>query len=459
MRWRGLALISIGVNFLLAAVWLFSAPHGPPPPPAIAAVAGTNSTQTRTNFVVRRQFFSWQEVESADYPTYIANLRDIGCPEQTIRDIIVADINSLYAHKRATDPDLITPEQQWWRSEPDTNVLQMALQKIATLDTERRALLTRLLGPNWEVGDMVSLPRPSRRGIALDGPILGLLPAETQQAVQRINALSQDRLQTYLDKVSREGKSADPVELARIRQQTRNELAGVLAPPQLEEFLLRYSQGASNLRTELGRLLYFNATPEEFRALFRATDAFDQRMELLPGDDPNAALSLATLRDQRENAIRTALGPRRYEEYRSLQDPSYRSAFAVALEGGAPESARTIYQINQAVAAQQSYILANTNLTAEQKNIELKRLELEQLQANTLAMGQELPPEPPTPAPPTPRRTYTMQPGDNVGVVSIIYGVSISAIRTANPGVDLRRLRAGDSIVIPRNPLSPSSGP
>ena len=453
-------MISIGVNFLLAAVWLFSTPHSPPPPlPAAIAGAGTNSSQTRTNYVVRRQFFSWQEVESADYPTYIGNLRDIGCPEQTIRDIIVADVNALYAHRRATDPDLITPEQQWWRSEPDTNVLQVALQKIRALDTERRALLTSLLGPNWEVGDMISLPRPSRRGIALDGPILGLLPPEIQQAVQRINALSQDRLQAYLDNLSREGKSADPVELAKLRQQTRNELAGVLSPHQLDEFLLRYSQGANDLRTELGQLRYFHATPEEFRAIFRATDALDQRIELLQGDDPNTALSLATLRDQRENAIRTALGPRRYEEYRSLHDPAYRDAFAIAQEGGAPESARLIYQISQAAVSQHDYILANTNLTTEQKNIELKRLELEQLQANTLAMGQELPPEPPVPAPPTPKRTYTMLPGDNVGVVSILYGVSINAIRAANPGIDLRRLKPGDAINIPRNPLSPSPGP
>jgi LysM repeat protein len=306
---------------------------------------------------------------------------------------------------------------------------------------------------------MISLPRPSRRGVALDGPILGFLPPETQQAVQRVNALSQDRLQAYLDNVSREGKSADPVELAKLRQQTRTELAGVLSPQQLEEFLLRYSQGAIDLRTELGQLHYFNATPEEFRAIFRATDALDQRIELLQGTDPNTALSLANLRDQRESAIRAALGPKRYEEYRNLHDPAYRDAFAIAQGGGAPESARVIYQINQAVALQHDYILANTNLTAEQKNIEMKRLELEQLQANTLAMGQELPPEPPVPAPPTPRRTYTMLPGDNVGVVSILYGVSINALRAANPGIDLRKLRPGDSLNIPRNPLSPSPGP
>ena len=41
--------------------------------------------------------FNWQQVKSADYRVYIENLRAIGCPETTIRDIIVADINELFA--------------------------------------------------------------------------------------------------------------------------------------------------------------------------------------------------------------------------------------------------------------------------------------------------------------------------------------------------------------------------
>lgn len=45
--------------------------------------------------------FDWRErVESADYPTYMANLRAIHCPEPTVRDIIRADVASLFAQKR-----------------------------------------------------------------------------------------------------------------------------------------------------------------------------------------------------------------------------------------------------------------------------------------------------------------------------------------------------------------------
>jgi hypothetical protein len=459
MRWRFLALVSVGVNVLLAALWLFT-PHRTHREPAAPGISTSQSAGlVQTNYVVRRQLFSWQEIESSDYATYIANLRDIGCPAQTIRDIIIADVNALYARRRATDPDLITPEQQWWLSEPDTNALQIAVRKIRGLDEDRRALLARLLGPNWETGDMISLPRPSRRGIALNGPILGNLPADTKQAVQEINARSQERLQALLDKLQEDGKPADPLELAKLRQQTRNELAAVLAPQQLEEFLLRFSQGANSLRTELGQLRYFKATPDEFRAIFRATDSLDQRIELIEGNDSNAQLARKSLEDQRQNAIRIALGPKRYEEYRRLHDPLYRQAVATAEDAGTPDAVRTLYQINVAVAAQHQEILTNASLTPEQRNIELTQLDLAQMQANSLAMGKELPPEPPIPTEPPAGRTYTMQPGDNIAVVSIIYGVPVSAIRAVNPNVDLRRLRPGDSINIPRNPLSPSSRP
>src|SRR5262245_17674530 len=243
MRWRVLAWASLGVNVVLAAVWLGAAGHWSAPGAAGGGAGPDSGGRTTTNLVVRRQFFSWQELESSDYPTYIANLRAIGCPEQTIRDIIIAEVNGLYARKRAAE--LVTPQQQWWRSEPDTNVVQAAAEKARVLEEERRALLARLLGPNWEVGDMVSLPRPSQPGVQLDGPLLGGLTAESKQAIQEVSIHSQDRLQAYLTAQRNEGKDPDPVELAKLRQQTRTELQRILTPAQLEEFLLRYSQTAS----------------------------------------------------------------------------------------------------------------------------------------------------------------------------------------------------------------------
>jgi hypothetical protein len=45
--------------------------------------------------------FRWAQLESSDYRTYVRNLRSIQCPEQTIRDIIMADVDcNVYAARR-----------------------------------------------------------------------------------------------------------------------------------------------------------------------------------------------------------------------------------------------------------------------------------------------------------------------------------------------------------------------
>lgn len=453
MRWRVVAWISLGVNLALAALWI-ALPVRAPVPTRTTALANANAQDAagRARLVVRRQFFSWHDLESPDYPIYIANLRAIGCPEQTIKDIIIADVNSLYSRRLATE--LVTPEQQWWRSEPDTNVMEVAAEKARDLDDERRALLSRLLGSNWEAGDLVNLPRPSKPGVVLDGPVLGTLSTETKQSLQDINARSEARLQAYLAEQRQDGKPPDPVQLAKLRQETRQELASVLAPAQLEEYLLRYSEDANSLRAEFGQLQYFNPTPEEFRAVFRATDNIDQQIQLLADStDPASIQARASLEAQKQDAIKTALGAGRYADYQMLHDPLYRQAVAAADAAGTPEAARTMYQVSLAALSTQNAIQSDPNLTDSQKAVELKQLELEQLKANTLAAGQELPPEPPQA--PT-RRSYTLREGDTPSVVAMIYGIPESAIRAANPNVDFARLRPGDSIYLPGAALNPT---
>jgi hypothetical protein len=168
-----------------------------------------------------------------------------------------------------------------------------------------------------------------------------------------------------------------------LRQQTRSELARLLTPAQLEEYLLRYSQHANDLRSELGRLRFFNATPDEFRAIFRAADTIEQQLALLSGsNDPSSVFQRRSLTQQRDNAIKLALGAERYEQFLHLHDPAYRDAFAAAQQAGTPEAANTLYQINLATAQQRALIRSNTNLSPQQLAIELKRIELEQLKAS-----------------------------------------------------------------------------
>lgn len=452
MRWRVLLILSLLANAVLVAGLIVSSRRAQSYARAAASLEETNAAIVKTNVVVRRQFLSWSHVESPDYAIYIANLRSIGCPEQTIRDIIIADVNALYAKRLATE--VISPSQQWWRSEPDPAVVKLAADKYIALDNERRTLLTKLLGSDWEGGDLANLPRPERPTVALDGALLGSMPADTKQAVANISAQAQQRMQAYLDQMRAAGKAPDPAELARLRQDTRTQLAGVLTPAQLEEYLLRYSQSANDLRNQLGKLKYFNATPDEFRALFRATDSLDQQIEMLgDANDPMTVAQRNSLQTQRENAIRQALGADRFVQYQKLQDPMYQQAMAAAIQAGDPNSADAIYGINLVAQNDQAKIQSNTNLTDSQKAIALKQLELDQLKASTAAAGQPTLPEAPPPAPPAPAiQTHVMGKTETVGALSQLYHVSMNDLQALNPGMDLNNVKPGDTVRLPQPP-------
>jgi hypothetical protein len=85
---------SLVLNSLLAGhiVWVhLGKPEGKSQPGAALPLSAQPAVQP----------FRWAQVESSDYPTYIANLRGLGCPEQTIRELIAADLDDLFAPRRA----------------------------------------------------------------------------------------------------------------------------------------------------------------------------------------------------------------------------------------------------------------------------------------------------------------------------------------------------------------------
>ena len=388
MRGRVVLWVSLGLNIALAAVLLR---NFPPVPMENNNAQGAKSMVVdsgrlyKTNVVVRRQNFTWEEIESADYSSYIANLRAIGCPEATIRDIIVADVNQLFARRRATQ--VVTAEQQWWRSEPDPDVTQAASEKLKSLEDERRTLLTTLLGPQWESS---YYPYPAHpNSPPLDGPILGALPPEVKQELRDIESRAAERRQAYLDNMQKEGSQPDPAELARMRQQTRGELADVLDPEQMEEYLLRYSNHAAALRAELHGL---TSTPEGFRRLFRSTDPIDQEIQLLAGEnDPAGLKRRQELEQQRDQALQHALGPDDYKKYKLLQDPIYRDAQTVAQQSGAPpEKILPLYEINRATDQEQQNIHNDLTLTGEQKAQKLEAIQTTQQIALRKLLGEEI---------------------------------------------------------------------
>ncbi len=388
MKLRVIVLISLGLN-LAVAVALFLSWHpasrsGPLVKRTLTVLPAATNT-IKTNVLVRRQFFSWQEVESENYPAYIANLRAIDCPEQTIRDIIIADVNQLYAKKRATET--VTADLQWWRPDPYREMVRAIAEKTQALDTGRRELLTQLLGPDWEQSTAFN-PNPPTSNLVLAGLVLGSLPLETRQAVQDISARSAQRLLAYQREREQEDQPVDPVEMARLRKQTRDELAQVLTQEQLEEYLLRYSNNAGKLRLELKDV---EITPEEFRALFRARDMLEQQIQLFySGSDPASVKRREVLEKQIDAANKQALGPERYQAYKVNQDPAFQQTMTLAEKINVPaETALPMYEVNRASEAERERIRKNATLTTEEREEALAAVQKEQDKSLRQLLGEE----------------------------------------------------------------------
>ena len=455
MRVRIIFLFSLVLNVALGVAlitWLASAPANKSRLVRPINAAAVNSNLPRiikTNVLIRPRAFTWQEVESPDYAIYVENLRALGMPGTTVRDIIVADVDQLFAKRQRAEA--AKQDIEWWRSTPTSEAQSNALARAQIIESERAELLTKLLGADWNKDRATNDPAP----LALIGPVLGNLPEQVKATVQDIAARSKARVADYLAQVQAKGEQPSAAELAKMREETRQQLTSVLSPQQLEEFLLRYSENANRLRRELTG---FNATPDEFRALFHATDAINREIDArASGDDAASQRTRQTLELQRLIAIRNALGPERFAAYQTVNDPAYRDAMAVAQQvGGGDETALALYEISRATTDEFNRIRNDPTLTDAQKQQQLREAELEQLRARSLVLGEtpavEKTPANAAPVPVAEPKLYAhpLEPGETLPFLAVRFGVSMNALREANPGVNFSQLlRPGTPVNIP----------
>ena len=148
MNYKTLFLISLTINVVgfyafrrfaaLSEVPRKEAPSGPETPVAPPAVKAVESPVTNTMI----KPFNWESLESSDHKQYIANLRSVGCPQETIRDIIRADVNRLYDGKK-TQVRQQAPTREYWKNPEEfaRGAGHETWMKMFELDAERDALL------------------------------------------------------------------------------------------------------------------------------------------------------------------------------------------------------------------------------------------------------------------------------------------------------------------------------
>ncbi|HOW66164.1 MAG TPA: hypothetical protein PK256_12825, partial [Verrucomicrobiota bacterium] len=346
MKTKIILAISLCLNLVLALGYFLTdrkresqaaAPAVPAATSAVSVMVRTNSVGGESSAV---RLIDWRMVESEDYRKYISNLKAIGCPEETIRDIIIADVNKLFESRRI-ERGKTAKRFEYWRTGQQILAGLIDEEKIKEqqdLVKEKRALLKELLGVEPDLkADLVS------GAVNPYETMLDFLPPEKQT---QLLELEQKYSAKLLGKIKVGSQDAEDLKEARKVQQEKDaELAKLLSPQEKEEFDLRMSPTAMIMRMQLSG---FQPTEQEFREIFKLRKSFDDEHSVLgmsssdKPDQEKRAAAQKILDDQ----VKTLLGESRFAEYQRVQDYTYQSIAKVAeREGLTTDAAIKVYDM------------------------------------------------------------------------------------------------------------------
>jgi hypothetical protein len=209
-----------------------------------------------------------------------------------------------------------------------------------------------------------------------------------KEAVYAAAARGQLKIEAYQAAQRAQNKADDPMVLVRLREEPLMQLVAVLNPAQYEEYVLRYSPAAQELREQMRSL---QLTQDQFRDLFNAVNSINgQPVFYYNGSDSALLAQQQQLRAQSDAIIKATLGDQLFAAYQLNQDPLYRSSKAMALQLGVPDaSIMSIYEINRATQAELDRIRKDTNLSDDEKVEALSQTQVEQQQSFQQILGPE----------------------------------------------------------------------
>jgi len=307
---------------------------------------------------------TWQSLESSDYKQFAANLRAIGCPEATIRDILRADVTQLYEEKKK-QLRRDAPKFEYWRNEQDflPGAGRGAWTGMLALDEERDSVLRSLgIEPDQR-------KRAAKSSNARDW-MLDFLDDDKKASVLRLRNELEDKLAV------REPGSLDASAIKALQKELETSIKQLLTPEEALQYDLRTSATASGLRRQLQG---FEPTEEEFVSIFKLRKAAEEESNLSPGSDSAAdrARKQEMEKSLREE-IKQALGPQRFADYELAAEPGFQQMYiAVKQAGLGTTEARRIYAMKQAAEEQAARIRNDQTIVADRRGPALENLRQE----------------------------------------------------------------------------------
>ncbi len=374
MNSRTVLVVSIVLNLclLLAVRGLMKSKGGAEatPPPAADPVVKEVEVKSEPQIVyvtnsvpvvkAAGKNFDWQSVEADDYREYIANLRAIGCPEETIRDIIKADVTQLF-DQRARDKRKDEKPYEFWKT---GNMFAEMFKKEhieeqQAADREKREMLKTLLGEDVPIKpDLMAAFNPFDRA-------LGFLSDDKQayvmEAFQKLQVSAAEKFGSGAP------DSQDLKEIQQMKMQMEADLAKRLSPEEYERYQFTMSDTANMMRMQLHG---FEPTEKEFRDIFAMKKAFDDEW----GPYGMSGLNSDEMKQHNEakkaldDQIKKALGESRWKDYELAQDHQFKELYRVADRAGmGTEAAAQALEVRKAAEKAARQIRDNTSLTPDQR--------------------------------------------------------------------------------------------
>jgi hypothetical protein len=372
--------LSLAANLALAVRWTqqshasalapvapvpVRSPSTTSPAPAIAAQAAPPGSDDPTLRVANLLDGAWGRIQSENLKEYVARLRAIGCPEETVQDIIVAEVHRLFAaRQRAINPEPM--ETEWWKARDwDTEANRDRSRKYRELAAEESAMLIDLLGVD---------PTKSRR--ESDGFFdyrdsqLAFLPESKRDAARKLIEDFDEKRQEVSRRNGRIYDSQTRSEQHALEQDQLTALSQILSPEELRQWKLRNSQTATQLQYEISSL---NLTEDQYQKLFDVRDKYGDSIYNWAGNSPDEAAAANAAKAQMQKDVQAALGPDLSKDYERSQDYQYKQLTSLAKKYDLPaDTASKVYDVKTAAEDAVKKINADTSLNTDDRQAALQ---------------------------------------------------------------------------------------
>lgn len=286
------------------------------------------------------------EIDSLEYSSSVEQLRQQGFSEDTIRQLMLAQINEDYL--RTQIDSSATP---YWL--PNENDAEAKLSEALQWEADRRQQLIDLFG-----NDIVDDPLFTHIFKPLNST-LSFLSSDKQIRLDELQRLDEARTRALFQNGFTEESRDD---LAAQRAQLQREITELLGTTDDFEYQLRESRLAERMRRGLGS---FDYSEQEFR------DIFSIRQEVEGNQSNGFLMDRSEFRRQREESearIRSYLGDTRYQEFARSQDPAYRSLQSIGERyGNTTAEIDDVYTITQETEQKIDELRASNTMDREER--------------------------------------------------------------------------------------------